>query len=209
MSYGADFTEPSRLAGTYVGRILRGEKPADLPVQQAVKIELLISLKTAKSLGLTFGPFGNGAPTGPFSYNLRFPGQFFDQNAKLHYNHSRDYDPNTGRYIESDPIGLRGGINTYAYVSNMPVNTVDPTGRIGIYFGEGWSWFLSAGSVLRAGSGGGVGTVITFGCKGPLAAPDHHLRDICARRSARTIGALLQRHRPFFECRGSARHLPR
>ncbi len=75
MSYGADFTEPSRVAGTYVGRILRGEKPADLPVQQAVKIELLISLKTAKSLGLTFGPFGNGAPTGPFSYNLRFPGQ--------------------------------------------------------------------------------------------------------------------------------------
>jgi ABC-type uncharacterized transport system substrate-binding protein len=73
MSYGADFTEPSRVAGTYVGRILRGEKPADLPVQQAVKIELLISLKTAKSLGLTFGPFGNGAPTGAFSYNLRFP----------------------------------------------------------------------------------------------------------------------------------------
>jgi hypothetical protein len=40
--------------------------------------------------GLTFGPFGNGGPTGPVSYNLRFPGQFFDQNAKLHYNHFRD-----------------------------------------------------------------------------------------------------------------------
>src|SRR5262249_57612247 len=75
------------------------------------------------------------------------------------------------------------------YVSNMPVNTVDPTWRIGIYFGEGWSWFLGAGSVLRAGSGGGAGTVITFGRKRPLAAPDHHLRDARARRSARTIGA--------------------
>jgi ABC transporter substrate binding protein len=63
MSYGADFTQPSGAAGTYVGRILRGEKPADLPVQQATRIELLISLRAAKSIGLTFGPFGNGAPT--------------------------------------------------------------------------------------------------------------------------------------------------
>jgi len=74
-------------------------------------------------------PFGNGLPTGSFTYALRFPGQFYDQNAKLHYNYYRDYDPNTGRYIESDPIGLRGGINTYAYVGGNPINWVDAKGR--------------------------------------------------------------------------------
>jgi RHS repeat-associated protein len=81
-----------------------------------------------------FDPFGvlpaNGNPSGlgTFTYNLRFPGQFYDAESALHYNYFRDYDPQIGRYIQSDPIGLRGGLNTYAYVDSAPLQFEDPWG---------------------------------------------------------------------------------
>ncbi|HMK88376.1 MAG TPA: RHS repeat-associated core domain-containing protein, partial [Methylocystis sp.] len=75
-------------------------------------------------------PFGNGAPTASagFTYNLRFPGQYYDAETGLHHNGFRDYDPRTGRYIESDPIGLAAGVNTYGYVGGNPVWAVDVMG---------------------------------------------------------------------------------
>jgi len=61
-------------------------------------------------------------------YNKRFPGQYKDAETGLHYNYFRDYDPTTGRYIQSDPIGLGGGFNTYSYALQSPVTHVDPSG---------------------------------------------------------------------------------
>lgn len=68
-----------------------------------------------------------------FSYHLRFPGQYYDVESGLHYNYFRDYDPQTGRYVQSDPIGLAGGMNTYGYVEANPLRFIDP---LGLYLGE-------------------------------------------------------------------------
>ncbi|MGE0581571.1 MAG: RHS repeat domain-containing protein [Steroidobacteraceae bacterium] len=63
-----------------------------------------------------------------FAYGLRFPGQYYDAESQLHYKYFRDYEPAIGRYVESDPIGLKGGINTYAYAYDSPINHIDPFG---------------------------------------------------------------------------------
>jgi RHS repeat-associated protein len=82
-------------------------------------------------------PFGEAAPNQDpdgdgtsFVLDLRFPGQYFDSETGRHYNYFRDYDPATGRYVQSDPIGLVGGLNTYLYANANPIRYADPEGLI-------------------------------------------------------------------------------
>jgi RHS repeat-associated protein len=76
-----------------------------------------------------YTPFGLASiRTAKIELNLRFPGQYADAERGIHYNYLRDYDPHSGRYLTSDPIGLRGGVNRYAYVGGDPVNLTDPLG---------------------------------------------------------------------------------
>lgn len=85
-------------------------------------------------------PFGTTAasedPDGDaiaVNYGLRFPGQYFDAEAGLSYNYYRDYDPAIGRYVQSDPIGSTGGLNTYGYAYPNPLAVIDPLGLEGWY----------------------------------------------------------------------------
>jgi RHS repeat-associated protein len=70
----------------------------------------------------------NPAGLGTFTFGPKFPGQYVDKETGISFNYYRDYDPQTGRYIQSDPIGLKGGINSYAYVGSNPLSYVDSRG---------------------------------------------------------------------------------
>ena len=80
----------------------------------------------------TYSSFGEATVdiSSTITNNLRFPGQYYDKETGLHYNWFRHYDPEIGRYLRADPIGLIGGINLFAYTSNKPIIWIDPYGLI-------------------------------------------------------------------------------
>lgn len=99
--------------------------------------------------------------------NLRLAGQYADTETGTHYNYFRDYDPETGRYLSSDPMGLLAGLNTYAYLNGNPLGGIDPLGLFrdvnGVYLttttvaatATAWPWLSSIGAAI----GAAVGTV--------------------------------------------------
>ncbi len=93
---------------------------------------------------------------------LRHPGQYYDTEVGTFYNYFRDYDPATGRYLQSDPIGLQGGLNTYGYVGGSPLRFINSKGLVkweGAYAGA--SFMQSFNGFERAGAGG-LGISYTF-----------------------------------------------
>ncbi|WP_159084415.1 RHS repeat-associated core domain-containing protein [Dongshaea marina] len=125
--------------------------------------------------------FGVGEAHDPhkLNINLRFPGQYYDSETGLHYNYHRYYDPETGRYITSDPIGLVGGVNTYGYALGNSINLSDPYGLcpwcvVGAVISGGinaysqyqenkgfnnFNWVDFLGSTATGALGGGLGTL--------------------------------------------------
>ena len=85
--------------------------------------------------------------------NLRLPGQEFDVDTGLYHNGFRDYVPGWGRYLQSDPIGLMGGLNTYGYAEGNPINQTDPLGLIDT------QWWSDTWSGLKSTLGEGWDTV--------------------------------------------------
>jgi RHS repeat-associated protein len=82
-------------------------------------------------------PFGEPVSiTGTITNNLRFPGQYYDEETRNNYNYLRDYNPMIGRYMESDPVGLGGGLNIYNYVYSNPLKYVDIYGLFCIRWGS-------------------------------------------------------------------------
>jgi RHS repeat-associated protein len=112
-------------------------------------------------------PFGtsvansNPQGIGTFVYNPRFPGQYYDVETGLNYNYFRDYDPLVGRYTESDPLGLGGGINSYAYAGGAPVIYVDPSGQC--------PWCVVVIGGIVGGLAQGITTTINGGTFGQVA----------------------------------------
>jgi RHS repeat-associated protein len=126
-------------------------------------------------------PFGDSENvTGTATLNLRFPGQYYDDESGINYNYFRDYRSDLGRYLEADPIGLYGGLNLYAYVHNQPVTLFDPDGRLSrancilamqmIGGAVGAAGGYLAGTSIGSAVGGAVGAAVGGGA-GTLALP--------------------------------------
>jgi RHS repeat-associated protein len=170
-------------------------------------------------------PFGetlpNANPTnlGVMTFNHRFPGQYRDKETGLHQNWNRDYEPKVGRYVQSDPLGLSGGTNTYSYVLANPTRSIDPNGLITYscrgpvdslggallhrYFCTSVPYLDGATSLLCGGLGRGGDSLPVFGV---IWAPGETSPDGFSREECRPIA---QNDQCFDDCIAAAITAPK
>ena len=114
-------------------------------------------------------------------FGVRFPGQIGDDSG-LYYNLNRDYDAGVGRYVQADPIGVRGGLNLYLYAEASPLRYADPTGQryVEIIKNCGTSYGSNAGITLCDGEGGFLTRVCNRACTSPctLRHEQQHANDL-------------------------------
>ncbi|WP_284319305.1 RHS repeat-associated core domain-containing protein [Dyella acidisoli] len=146
------------LNGRLIGRIHAGQVQ-DIHVDQLGRPEAMTDASQALAWRAMNFPFSRSVATNnAVPLNIGFPGQYFDAELNLWNNGYRDYFYWVGRYLESDPIGLGGGINTYAYVDGGPINLIDPSGLGGFGLNAGGSAQAGVvhGGAMQANSGAGL-----------------------------------------------------
>ena len=139
--------------------------------------QLAINSAGEQSWKINSDAFGNSEldANNQITMNLRFLGQYYDAETGLSYNYFRDYDAKTGRYIQSDPIGLAGGINTYGYVGGNPLLYLDIYGlsywdcvlkKSKQGYTQGAELGTKVGPVIGAAAGGTIGITVGGGLSG-------------------------------------------
>lgn len=156
--------------------------------------------KAVWNWSVTADAFGSNAPNEDvdgdgrkYVFDMRFPGQRHDSVTRLFQNGWRDYDPSSGRYIQSDPLGLDGGVATYSFVQNNPYTKIDPYGLASItveayvLLGGGLSLAWKDGTYEftgRVGVGFGAGATVD-----PDGSPSPHAKQCGSGAIVRTSGS--------------------
>jgi RHS repeat-associated protein len=191
-SQGSGWTDYVWLNGRLIGRIANGQAYA-VHADQVGRPEAVTDASQAVVWRAKNFPFTQTVSLANIPLNLGFPGQYYDAETLTWNNGYRDYNPGFGRYLESDPFGLAGGINTYGYVKNNPLGLTDPYGLWAFSFS---GYDLIGGGIELTGAGWHVASISFSGGVGvgggvsldPNAPPKNEEADKCAKAGSNAIG---------------------